>query len=254
MVVAYAITMRLTKVLLWGIAGAVGLMLAAGVASWFFPLLRGDLEQLLGLGVLIVLFFCVALGCAAALERGRAPRLMRSGITIGAVALAGWISMIWFADYTTKLTWQKILTWPTTWACLMMVMGLVLMPRPRAAWWMWLRRVTIVLLCLLSLHICLATSFYPAFDYNVTTPTQWERIWRYGEIVYRIGGVLTFLAGAGVAFTFLVLAVPGFADAASREVQRVSYWLQCPRCRSEQQALTGEYSCRQCGLHIRVEL
>ncbi len=245
--------MHLSRLLLWALAVAVVATFAATIAGILNPIVMPNAWKLLGSGVLAVVFLGVALGCALPLENGRAPRLMCSGIAMGIAALVGWVCAVWLADYMTIFVWQRVVTWPTTWACLMMLIGLLLLPKARRGWWMWLRRASIVLLALLAAHICLATTFYPDYGWQATED-QWEKVWRYETFAYRTGGVLALLAGGGVVVTFLVAWLPGLTGRPETEVERLSYWVQCPRCKAEQQALTGTYACRDCRLQMRVEV
>ncbi len=242
--------MRLTRLVLWGMVAAVGLTVLALVASLMFPLVMPQVQDLLPTGIFVVLAHGVAFGCAVAREQGRAPRLMLSGIGAAAAALVACLVMIWVKGAADFDELGVIVTWPTVWACLVMVIGLLLMPRPRPGWWIWMRRASFVLLVVLAAHICLAVTLYPA----VGAAGDWDRVSRYEEIAQRIGGVLALLAGGLLVAVFLGVWVPGLAPLPARAIEARPYWLRCPRCHAEQRAVTGTSSCQRCGLRIRVEV
>jgi len=249
--------MKLTKLCLWAIAVTVVLTIGTYFLPWFLPL--GQIEEwiFVGVGILILVYFCVALGCAVALEKGRLPRLMRSGIAIGAVALVGWISMIFFEMYDLPLDWYVVLYWPTSWACLIMVIGLLLLPEPRAKWWMQLRRITIALFILLALIICLAVTFHPrnnAWSTGTFNEVSWQQNRAYEEAAAKYGWVIGLLSCGGALFVWLAAAFIKPTQDAASNIERTSYWLSCPRCGLQQQAMTGSDTCKQCNLQIRVQL
>lgn len=238
--------MRLTRLVLWGMVAAVGLTVLALVASLMFPLVMLQWEDLLPTGIFVVLAHGVAFGCAVAREQGRAPRLMLSGIWAAAAALVACVVMIWVEGAADFDELGVIVTWPTVWACLVMVIGLLIMPRARPGWWIWMRRASFVLLAVLAAHICLAVTFYPAVG--------WEQRYEYEQIAQRIGGVVALLASGSIVAVFLGVWVPGLAPLPARAVEPRPYWLRCPRCHAEQRAVTGTSPCQRCGLRIRVEV
>ena len=238
--------MRLTQLVLWGMVAAVGLTVLALAASLMFPLVMLQWEDLLPTGIFVVLAHGVAFGCAVAREQGRAPRLMLSGIWAAAAALVACVVMIWVEGAADFDELGVIVTWPTVWACLVMVIGLLIMPRARPGWWIWMRRASFVLLAVLAAHICLAVTFYPAVN--------WEQRYEYEQIAQRIGGVVALLASGSIVAVFLGVWVPGLAPLPARAVEPRPYWLRCPRCHAEQRAVTGTSPCQRCGLRIRVEV
>lgn len=150
--------MRLSRILLWGLLLVAGAAALLGTASLFHPWLRPVQGALIQGGVVTVLYLALALGCAAARERGRAAGLMLSGIIVGAIALVLWIAMTVLAGPSTEWLWAKGIVWPTAWACLMLLIGVLLLPRNRGGRWAFLRRTSIVLTSLLAAQICLAVT------------------------------------------------------------------------------------------------
>lgn len=250
--------MKLSKLCLWAIAGTVVLTIGAYCLVLFLPFNRVEIGIFVGVGICILLYLCVVLGCAVALEKGRLPRLMRSGIAVGAVALLGWIAMIIFEQYNIPLDWFVLLYWPTSWACLMMVLGLLLLPEPRAKWWIQLRRITIALFILLTVTICLLVTILfgnNVMDASITyDPAAEQRVRDYEDIASKFGFVIGLLACGGALFVWLATAFVKPARITASSIERTSYWLCCPRCGLEQQAMTGSDTCDQCNLQIKVEL
>ncbi len=196
--------------------------------------------------MLAIGYLIVAMCCAVALESGRAPRLMRSGIIAGAIALMGWYVIVAMQPpWDRMVNYQRVLIWPTCWAGVMMLMGLLLLPQPHQKWWVVMRRVTFVLLELFAALVAAAFTFYPG-------PEQSN--FEYEEAFGRIGGVLGLLAGGGVVFTFLAAWLPRFSGPVQSVTERRAYWLRCPRCQNEHDAVTGKHVCEECGLRIQVEL
>jgi hypothetical protein len=150
--------------MLWGLLAVAGAAVLLATASMVFGWRVPAPEQFLACGGLALLYLATALGCAVAMERGRAPMLMRSGIYAGAVSLAFFIAAVFLSNWTTWWVWQKAIVWPTAWACLMLLIGILLLPRGRGGWWTWLRRAAIALLSLLAAHICLSMTFYMVID------------------------------------------------------------------------------------------
>lgn len=250
--------MKLTKLCLWAIAGTVVLTIGAYCLVFFMPFNQSEIGIFVGVGIIILLYLCVALGCAVALEKGRSPRLMRSGIAIGAVALVGWIAMVIFEIYDLPLDWYVVLYWPTSWACLMMVIGLLLLPEPRSKWWMQLRRITIALFILLAVSICVAVTLQfgsEILSANITFDiVSYLIVQEYVKIISKFCFVIGLLACGGALFVWLAAAFVKPARDTASIIERTSYWLCCPRCGLQQQAMTGSDTCNQCNLQIKVEL
>ena len=91
---AYPISMKLTKLCMWAIAGTILLIIGTYVLAIFLPFYQATTRLLAVAEMLLLFYLCATLGCAVALEKGRYPRFMRSGIAAGAIALVGWIAMI----------------------------------------------------------------------------------------------------------------------------------------------------------------
>jgi hypothetical protein len=241
--------MRLSRIFTWCLIASVLLAPTVPIALFYVLPFYVDPWPFAAIGALVVAFFIVALGCAVSRENGRAPRLMASGMIVGALALAGWIAAVCLANGREFETWLRLIVWPTGWACLMMLLGLVLLPRRGWRWWVWLRGITIALLALMAAFICLAVTFQPTYDW------RWGPHPRvYDEQALRYGALLAlFTVGAMVA-TFLSPWMMALIEKPGGRVASVPYRLLCPRCGRRQSARTGEHHCTRCGLRIQVEL
>lgn len=239
--------MRLSKLVLWAMVSTVGLTAATMGTLWLLAL-QSALLATLATGVLVLCYLGVAFGCAVALERDRAPWLMVSGIVAGLVALIAWITEIWVFRMGGPI--EVVITWPAAWALLALAIGLLLLFKRRKGWWIALRRSSFVLLAVLAAQVCLTQTLSPGVLLERSVLAEPE----YGRLAARLNGAMSLLA-AGAVVTVLVGAwIPGLASSPEADSPRRRFWLQCPRCRHEQQALTGAGCCAGCGLRIRVEL
>jgi len=144
---------------------AVYLLAPAG--GFFF----GPLLLVVPIGTLVLTWLLACFICASVHDRGLAPHLMRSGIVMATIAALGWIALIGaeiagFRLFLTDrmLTWPMVLIWPTLWGGCCAIIGIMILIRPRAAWWMRLRTVTttmiVVLAMLIGLTVLLETDYY----------------------------------------------------------------------------------------------
>jgi hypothetical protein len=190
-----------------------------------------------------------ALGCAVARERGRAPRLMLSGIVAALGTAVAWVVLLWLQPIRTEELWLRLIIWPALWTWLMMICGFLFLPEARHAWWLWLRRVAFMLLALLALHGCLAITLHPdAGSYG----TSWSEVRRYEETAARIAGALGLLAGVAVAATFASVWMMQLIGRVPPPLRSYRFSFVCPRCGLEQDAKTGVHHCVDCGLTLEV--
>jgi hypothetical protein len=203
--------------------------------------------MLLATFALMLVYAVVGLGCAAAYENGKAPRLMRSGMIIGLIGLLGWIACLLMPGMQEPYTAIRVLIWTTVWPCLMTLVGLLLLLPLHSGWRWWCRALTFVLLASLALFVAGAFSLYPADGSN-----RWE----YENDAARIGWALALVAAGSMAATLVVGiagALTGRAAVPTTAAPRAAYWLACPRCGREQEAFTGDHHCIACNLRTRVE-
>ena len=242
--------MRPSRFFLWAMVVDIALAMAAAIIAWFFPLLlQIDWQEVIGVGVMILLYLALGLMCSVAYERGRARRLMISGIVSGAVAIAGWLALIGFHSLVIGMLFQKILVWPTCWAGLASVIGLLLLPRARGWGMLILRGLAISMSAGLALSVAGTVLFYP--DWNHGPP---QSSYRYDEITARIIWVFAILAAAAFLLTFLALWMQRLRGQSTTISATIPFWFECPRCGAAQNGVTGECHCQSCGLRVKVHL
>lgn len=234
--------MRLSRLLVWGMPATIGgTALLYVVFTYVQPMSRWVQEpsKIIAGGLFMMIYLAVAMVCSVCAARGRAPRLMRSGMIAGLVGL-----LVMFAALVPDSDLLATLAlWPSTWGMLMGLIGLLLLPRRRPGWWSWARATTIALVSLLATVVCVGVSF---------VPRGW--FWQWEEIALRTGWSVAFLAAGAATATMLGVWIPGLAAAPVASTTPRPYRLRCPRCGTRQEADTGEHHCRSCGLKIRVEV
>jgi hypothetical protein len=240
--------MRLSRVLLWGLVlTVVGTAIAVAIAVFFFPMIRTEL--VLTTGIVLFVHLVGAIGCAVARERGRAPRLMLSGVFVAIGTAGAWIVLLWIQPVRNEEIWGRVLVWPSSWAWLMMLCGLLLLPEARQIWWLWLRRVAFILLVLLALHACLAITFHPDAGSSVMSRSE---VRRYEETAARLAGVLGLLAGVAIVATLVSVWMMYLIGRVPPPLRTYQFSFVCPRCECEQDADTGQHQCAECGLALKV--
>ncbi len=235
--------MRLSRLLVWGMPATAGATALLFAGFFYVPPMRDWVQEptkILAGGLLTMTYLAVAIVCAVCAERGRTPRLMRSGLIIG---FAGLLNM-YAALVTESSTLLRLALWPAMWGMLVALIGLLLLPQRRPGWWLWARGATIVLVTLLAAVICIGVSF--------SSPLSRSRQW--DEIALRIGWSVAFLAGGAAAATMLGVWIPGLTAPPVASTAPRPYRLRCPRCGTGQEAVTGEHHCSSCGLKIRVDV
>ncbi|HVP72545.1 MAG TPA: hypothetical protein VMS30_02325 [Phycisphaerales bacterium] len=248
--------MRLSRLYLWTIAGTVAAGVAALANEFLGIIYARDLGEVLFVCMILTLGYAiVGLACATVYERGKSPGLMRSGMIVGLVALVGWFAALLVPPLREEFDTVRVVIWPTVWACLMMLVGVLLLLPMYDGWRWWLRGVTLCLLGAFGLFIAGAVTFYP-YPPMVGSweSAAWEQLQRYEEGAYQIGGAIALLAGGALATTLIAGIMHAISGRAKQiATVRTPYWLRCPRCGRAQQAVTGEYHCTQCRLRTKVE-
>lgn len=256
----YAIGVRWSRVYLWTIlataASAIVLFIFEVIGATYLPLM-GELfaSLLLAFG-----FAVIGLACAAAAENGKSPVLMRSGMALGAVALLSWVVVIFIPVLQISSLPMRLFVWPTVWACLMALIGILFLLPMHGGWRWGLRCVTMVATSALGLFIAGAFTLYPGDSFvgagGTWDEAVWERQRHFEEAVVPIGAAMTMLT-AGLLVTTVIIGLVGMLTGrtfAATSIAPIPYWLQCPRCGCEQEARTGEYSCVSCKLRTRIDL
>lgn len=249
--------MRLSIILILALVAMVGALALLFIYSTFTRA-GGTTEYLAGSAAISVLFLVIAICCAVTLERHRLPRLMRSGLWACGLALAGWFVVIWFGNELTTLNLhvEKIVAWPTVWAGLMALVGLLFLPAPPRPWWRTVRLITLILLALVALHFALYVTLEPTYPSDPRTPQSYQdsyytRLYEYERIASSIATVLSLLALAGLSTSFLLLWLTPRKH--GETAAGIPYWIACPRCTSEQTLRTGWDRCTNCGLEVCID-
>jgi len=163
--------MRLTRFYLWASIVTAGLLavitaalLLMAMAGGFGP---GEWAIIAALFVLAAFLYSIAgLGCAIPHDRGRHPRLMRSGMVMGALAAAGWCITPFLWSSSDLFDWPRALAWPTVWTGCIVLLGMLSLIRARATWWARLRRTTLVGIFVLGAYIALGVTLAPMYAYE----------------------------------------------------------------------------------------
>ena len=221
----------------------MSISLASGVGAGFLLLIRGD--WLVLIGGLVFLFAIAAHGSATALEWGRLPRLMQSGLVTSLISFCGCLLIILYgfrfspevSDFLSKLIATTAL-----WSLWCGLTGGLIKRKTRSHVYRIFRR---------------ATMFFAGVSALLLDGMIWmERFqWPLVEdplflVLTALGG-LTVLSATGCKLLFgLKLATEDEEDPAL--VKRLSFEMICPRCQSEQSLVTGKARCEGCGLIIKV--
>jgi hypothetical protein len=228
--------MRLTSllklvVLAVGLAGVVMLVL----------LLRSPFtvqtQQRLAISAFIVAGLgTVALGLAAARERGRLPRTMMLGLLLVAVAAVAWLGLLWSGAGISPRSFATVIAMLLTgWAILLMVVGVEMAQPVNAPVARWSRRVT----------VGLTLALVPMWSVAALGPI-WEEAW-----LVRVMAAVVVVIMCGLLMN-LILARWHALVGDPGERGRIA--VRCPRCGEEQQIALGGDACGGCGLRIRVQM
>jgi hypothetical protein len=248
--------MRLSRVYLWSIAAIViaGVVMVINQFSGMVYLRFGG-EIFVSL-LLALAYSVIGLVCAAVCENGKARIFMRSGMILGFIAIGCCIAMTFIPAMQMNYTPIRLFIWPTVWAALMMLVGVLLLLPMHDGWRRTLRSCAIILLSVLALYVAAGYTFYPGWSYSpsgVWNEDMWRMTRIYEEVALRGGLVLVFLAAAAFASSVIIGVMTALSGrAVEANVVRKAYWLQCPRCGQEQEALTGEHHCTACKLRTKV--
>ncbi len=229
------------------IVAAIFMVFVCAVAVTMSSFWQAELFMVTGLTALLAL--SVAMACSIARDNGIQPKRMMNGI-IAALATATVIMfLIWLPRHVQP---PEALVVPimagVSWAGLMAVTGLLALPKPRAAWWCVLRRVTVISSYVLAACVVLGTVMLPdVLPFWTLLPFQNE--YHAEDWLYRVGTGMSFLVSGLVVTTFLTMWLT--PPVVSNEAQ-LSLSLQCPRCQFRHHRQTGDDRCSQCGLRIRV--
>lgn len=221
----------------------MSLSLASGVGAGFLMLIRGD--WLVLIGGLVFLFAIAAHGSATALEWGRLPRLMQSGLVTSLISFCGCLLIILYGfRFSPEVSdfLSKLIATTTLWALWCGLTGWLIKRKIRSHVYGIFRRATMffagVLALLLDGMIWMERFTWPPSE-------DWIFL-----VLTTLGGLTVLSACACKLLTGLKLATGDDEDSAL--IKRLSFDAICPRCEGEQALITGGACCESCGLKIKV--
>ncbi len=178
----------------------------------------------------------IALGLAAARERGRARWLMTAGLLLAAVGVVTWISGWWGGQAPERGTLVLLVAMLSSgWATLLMIVGVELAQPANGPVAVWTQRVTIGLTAALA----------PLWTYAAPGPL-WDAPW-----LVRTMAVVSILVVCGLLTSLVLARLHGLA-ATGRAAGLIT--VTCPRCGLGQRLILGGDECGGCGLRIRVDV
>ncbi len=249
--------MRLARIHLWLLAIAVAasaLVLLNQVLGIFF--LRFSNEAIV-VSLVVGGYAIVGLCCAAVHDNGRLRRLMRLGMIMGVAGAACWIVMIGMPEFFEVRMFLTTTLALCVLAGAIAVIGLLNLFPLRTTVHRGMRFTAIVGALLLAAFIVGAIWFAPgsANSYATWNSADWQRYVEYEASAYRIGTGIAIFVGLLTAAT-IVVGVVDLLSARGRQSTLAPrpYWLRCPRCGCEQQAMTGAFQCATCRLRTKVEM
>lgn len=236
---------RLRRGFLWLMVGSLAVSALLGIVAVVFPNL-GPTTEILLTTLLFGAFAIVALACAGVIERGRLRWLMWGGIASSAVALCGWLALVWFPirwQYHEPIARSMFLF--TTIGLFTALTGLVALPRFERPAARMVRSGTVAAMAIVALLANLGVSdAVPA--------------WAGDEVYVRGLSVFSILAAAGIVGVPVIWKIQSLRKGEEAMPTlgsgRVEVRLACPKCGREQAHKAGGSRCAGCGLKFRIEV
>lgn len=179
----------------------------------------------------------VAIGCVLPVERGKLVWLMSAGLIAVAGSVVLWLMTVWTL-WPARWVYQVGSTM-TTFAVLVMLIGLLMLPRIQLRAALLLRRLTIVLLLPFAGTIFAMIWSDPGSNPAVGSETM---------------TVLFVLCACSGAMTLVTARWPDIDTGDVAETVRLPFAVTCPRCGSRQTLHTGGDRCAACALRIKVSV
>lgn len=221
----------------------MSLSLGTGVGAGFITLIRGDwLILIVGL---VFLFAYFSLGSARALERGRLPRLMQSGLAASLISFSGCLLIILYGFRFSPEVIEflsKLIATTALWSLWCGLTGGLVIRKTRSRSYRILRGTTMSLAGVWALLL----------DGMIWRERfQWPPVEDPLFVILTAFFVLTLLGFITCKLILgMQLAAGNLDDPAL--VKRLAFDAICPRCAGEQSLVTGGAWCRECGLEIKV--
>lgn len=241
--------MKLRTTFLWAMIISLSAAALIGIVALLVKDL-GPTAEILMSTALFSAFSLVALCCAIVIEKKRFVPVMWAGIGAGFVATLIWLFLVWF-NQSLESGWLDraartggVLSLLAGWAA---YCGLVSLPRLRGRVGRSVQWGTIGIWTFLTLLAIVAICFEDWFNDFI--------LWLMPEdFAARLLGVLLILGSCGTVLTPILWRVQSLRAVASRESVPIELRMRivCPRCRSDQELMTGRSRCANCGLRIRI--
>ena len=186
--------------------------------------------------MIVAAFGVVSIGCVLPMERGKLVWLMRAGLIAVAGTAVLWLTTVW-TPWSGLRAYQVAGT-TTTLAVLVMVIGLLMLPRIDLKAARLLRQLTIVLLLPLA-------------------GTMVAVIWDTGSdptFVLETMIVLFVLSACSGAMALVTGWWPDIEAGEDTDSIRLPFAVTCPRCGLRQAMHTGGDRCAACALRIKVSV
>ena len=231
--------MLISMILVIGMSLSYG----TGVGSGFLMLIRGD--WLILIGGLVFLYSLFSLGSARALEWGRLPRLMQSGLVASLISFSGCLLIILYGFRFSPEVIEflsKLIATTTLWSMWCGLTGGLVKRKTRSRAYRVFRGATMILAGVWALLLD-GMIWMERF--------QWPPAEDWLFLVLIALGGLTVLSATGSKLLIGLKLATGEVDDPAL-IKRLSFDAICPRCEREQSLVTGGARCEECGLEIKV--
>ena len=221
----------------------MSLSLGTGMGAGFLMLIRGD--WLVLIGGLIFLFAIAAHGSATALEWGRAPRLMQSGLIASLISFCGCLLIILYGfRFSPEVSefLSKLIATTALWSLWCGLTGGLIKRKTRARSHLILRGIT---MSLAGAWTLLLDGMFWMERFQWPPAEDWLFV-----VLASLGGLTVLSATTYKLLIGLKLAMGDEVDPAL--IKRHTFDAICPRCELEQSLVAGGDRCEGCGLEIKV--
>ena len=223
----------------------MSLSLATGVGAGFLTLIRGD--WLILIGGLVFLYSIFSLGSARALEWGRLPRLMQSGLVASLISFSGCLLIILYGFRFSPEVIEflsKLIATTTLWSMWCGLTGGLIKRKTSLRVYKLFREATILFAGVSALFL----------DGMI-----WMERFQWPPVEDPLFLILTTIFGLTVLSATTCKLLIGMKLATGDVddpplIMRLEFAAICPRCDMKQSLVTGGDRCKACGLEIQVRV
>jgi hypothetical protein len=243
--------MRLTKLCIWGLVASVAFIgIAVGILFWPTPLMQ-DPEIVLATAVFCFLFCGAAMVFSAIRDRGHLPNVMIGGIALTGLSMASLLAMIFTYSMGMYEFEEYFVLAEIIFGCgagFILLWGLLRLPARRATWWRVGRTGAVIGGGVLAGYIVIVNIigvmnrpwYFPFTNMD------------FDEGAWRVGLMIALPTASAMLVTFVGYWMGVLINAEDLYEAPVAYELDCPRCGTTQQGVTGSHHCTRCSLAITV--